>query len=151
MKNLDDIACWQRIDARLTTSGRLAPADPARLADLGVRHVINLALADSPGALADEPALMAAAGLAYTHVPVPFDAPDEEHFAIFAQALADTGDEPVHVHCIMNWRVSAFVCRWNRSRGMDAQEALALMRVQWDPATSTHKDAAAWQRFVNRS
>ena len=49
----DDIPCWQRIDSRTTTSGRIAAADIARLAAIGVRHVINLALADSPGALAD--------------------------------------------------------------------------------------------------
>lgn len=151
MKEPDDIACWQRIDARLTTSGRLAPADPARLAKLGVTRVINLALADSPGALANEPALMAEAGLTYCHIPVPFDAPGEDHFAMFARAMEEAGDEPVHVHCIMNWRVSAFVYRWNRARGMDGQEARALMNLQWDPATSTHKDAAAWQRFVEQA
>ena len=147
-KDPQDIACWQRIGERITSSGRLTPADPARLAQLGVGHVINLALADSPGALEDEQALMAAAGLSYDHIPVPFDAPDESHFAAFAQAMDKAGDAPVHVHCIMNWRVSAFLYRWNRARGMAPDEARTLMRVQWDPATSTHKDAPAWLRFI---
>src|SRR3546814_11610030 len=44
-----------------------------------------LALADSPGALDGEPALMAAAGLTYVHIPVPFGAPDESHFSAFAE------------------------------------------------------------------
>ncbi|SFF76794.1 TIGR01244 family protein [Novosphingobium sp. CF614] len=149
MNDPDDIACWQRLGPQLTTSGRLEPADPARLAKLGVSRVINLALTDSPGALANEPELMAAAGLAYVHIPVPFDAPDQSHFAAFTRAMDDAGNETVHVHCIMNWRVSAFLCRWHRSRGMTDVEARALMRRQWDPAASTHKDAAAWVRFLD--
>ncbi|MCJ2186924.1 protein-tyrosine phosphatase family protein [Novosphingobium beihaiensis] len=144
-----DIACWQRIDARITTSGRLSPADPQRLAALGVARVINLALADSPGALADEAALMAAAGLAYDHIPVPFDAPGESHLAAFSRAMEDAGESAVHVHCIMNWRVSAFLYRWNRAQGMDEQEARALMHRQWNPTTSTNQHAPAWARFVD--
>lgn len=54
-----DIPCWQRLDARTTTSGRLRGGDIARLKELGVRHVVNLALADSPGILSDEGALVA--------------------------------------------------------------------------------------------
>lgn len=145
----EDIVGWQRIDAQLTTSGRLTPADPARLAAAGVKTVINLALADSPGALADESQLMADAGLAYIHIPVPFDAPGDSHFAAFALAMEAAGGEPVHVHCVMNWRVSAFVYRWHRSRGMPENEALETMRRQWDPASSDHKDAPAWRRFID--
>ncbi len=81
---------------------------------IGVRHVINLALDDSPDALPDEAAKLAAAGIGYTHIPVPFDAPDEQHFDAFRNALKQAGDAPVHVHCIMNWRVSAFFYRLNR-------------------------------------
>lgn len=87
----DDIPCWQRIDSRTTTSGRIAAADIARLAAIGVRHAINLALADSPGALADEAALIAKAGLLYSHVPVPFGAPDDAHYAAFHAALEASG------------------------------------------------------------
>lgn len=142
----EDIACWQRISPELTTSGRLGPDDPARLARLGVTRVINLALEDSPGALPDEAARMAQSGLEYVHIPVPFGAPTEAHFAAFARAMKVEG--PIHVHCIMNWRVSAFVYRWNRMRGMPVEDALGLMRMQWDPQASDHPDAPAWARFI---
>lgn len=91
---------------------------------------------------------MTESGLTYLHIPVPFDAPSDKHFAAFAQAMQDAGDEHVHVHCIMNWRVSAFVYRWNRMRGMTEEEARALMTRQWDPGTSGHKDAPVWNRFI---
>ena len=43
-----DIRAWQRLSERVTTSGRLQEPDPARLAAIGVRHVINLAMPDHP-------------------------------------------------------------------------------------------------------
>ena len=144
----ENIPCWQRLDANTTTSGHLAAGDLARLAAIGVRHVINLALADSPGALADEAALMAAAGLRYTHIPVPFGVPEAAHFGAFCDALEASGG-PVHVHCIMNWRVSAFFYRYNRDvRAMDEAAAQGIMEQQWSPASSEHPDAPAWARFI---
>lgn len=144
----EHIACWQRIDAATTTSGRLAADDIDALARLGVTRVINLALADSPGALEDEAELLAARGIAYTHIPVPFGAPDESHFTAFRQAL-EGGGGPVHVHCIMNWRVSAFLYRLHRDHaGMAEPEARALMERQWSPETSANADAPAWAAFI---
>ena len=143
----EDITGWQRLDARTTTSGRIAEADITRLAAIGVRHVINLALADSPGGLADEDRLMTAAGLRYTHIPVPFDAPEESHYEAFRAAYA-ADDAPVHVHCIMNYRVSAFFYRFNRERGMTKAEARAIMEQQWQPEVGDYGDGQAWTKFV---
>ena len=143
----EHIACWQRLDSRTTTSGRLTAEDVEALARLGVRHVINLALEDSPGALANEAERMAQAGLRYTHVPVPFDAPEESHYQAF-RAAYEADSEPVHVHCIMNWRVSAFFCRYHRDNGMDEDEARAIMERQWSPEASANEDAAVWARFI---
>lgn len=146
----DHIACWQRLDDRTTTSGRLKAEDVEALAAIGVGHVVNLALADSPGALADEDQLLAAQGIRYTHIPVPFGTPDDGHFAAFREAI-ESGEAPVHVHCIMNWRVSAFFYRYNRDvRGMSEARARAMMERQWSPDSSDHADAPAWSKFIGR-
>jgi protein tyrosine phosphatase (PTP) superfamily phosphohydrolase (DUF442 family) len=112
-----------------------------------VRHVINLALVDPPGALEDEDAAVTQQGLRYTHIPIPFDAPEEAHYRAFQQALEE-GEGPVHVHCIMNWRVSAFFYRYNIEHGMDEGEARALMERQWSPETNADPRAAAWANFI---
>ncbi len=149
MSDPEDIRAWQRLDDRTTTSGRLEDPDVARLAAIGVQHVINLALDDSPDALADEAAKLAAAEIGYTHIPVPFDAPDDDHFDAFRAALAVAGDAPVHVHCIMNWRVSAFYYRLNRDhRGMAEATARALMHQQWAPEKSDDPRAKIWAAFI---
>ena len=147
MQDPADIRGWQRLDPATTTSGRLEDADVDRLAAIGVRHVVNLALDDHPEALADEAAKLAAAGIGYTHIPVPFDAPGAEHFGAFEAAL-DRAQGPVHVHCIMNWRVSAFFYRRNRAAGMDEAQASALMRTQWDPRRSDDPRAKIWADFI---
>lgn len=143
----EGIACWQRLGPEITTSGRLTEPDIAALDELGVSHVINLALADSPGALPNEAALLAARGIRYTHIPVPFGAPEENHFAAFQKALASE-DGPVHVHCIMNWRVSAFFYRLGRAEGMGESEARARMERQWSPESNANPDAPAWAQFI---
>jgi uncharacterized protein (TIGR01244 family) len=142
-----DIRNWQRRADGITTSGRLEPGDPARLAAIGVRHVINLALDSHPEALAGEAELLAAQGIAYTHVPVPFDAPDRSHLEAMRAALA-TAERPVHVHCIMNYRVTAFFYLLDREAGMPEADARAQMAKVWNPATSDHPAARPWAALI---
>lgn len=143
----EDIRNWQRRADGITTSGKLEPGDPARLAAIGVRHVVNLALASHPEALSDEAALLAAAGIAYTHIPVPFDAPTPAHVAALEQALA-AHPGPAHVHCIMNWRVTAFFYLLDRAAGVPEPEARARMAMVWDPLASDDPHAAPWRALL---
>ncbi|AUX68187.1 hypothetical protein CHX26_00470 [Porphyrobacter sp. HT-58-2] len=142
-----DIRNWQRRADGITTSGKLDAHDPARLAAIGVRHVINLALDSHPEALANEAALMEAAGIAYSHIPVPFDSPEISHVAALAEALA-AHPEPVHVHCIMNWRVTAFFYLLDRAAGVPEREARVRMAAIWDPLASNDPRAAPWRRLL---
>ncbi len=98
---------------------------------------------DHPEALPDAERAMAEAELRYTAIPVPFDAPREQHYASFRDAL-DREDGPVHVHCIMNWRVSAFFYRYNRENGMPEAEARALLQRIWDPENFDYPNADKW-------
>lgn len=148
MSDPDDIRAWQRLSKRVTTSGRLQQPDPARLAAIGVRHVINLAMPDHPDALPEAEAAFAAQGLDYTHIPVPFGAPEEAHYRAFVEAL-EAAEGPVHVHCIANWRVSAFFYRYHRDAcGMPEAEARALLEQQWSPEEHDHPDAPTWAAFI---
>lgn len=143
----DDIRNWRRRPDGTTTSGRLEPGDPARLAAIGVRHVINLALDSHPEALPNEAAVLAEHGIAYTHIPVPFDAPTRDHVAAFAGALA-AAEGPVHVHCIMNYRVTAFFYLHDRARGVSETQATARMACVWDPRSSDQPAALPWKALL---
>lgn len=149
MHDPEDIRGWQRLSSTVTTSGKLEAQDPTRLAAIGVRHVINLALDDHPEALADEGALLAAQGIGYTHIPIPFDRPEAHHYASFRQATSEANG-PIHVHCIMNYRVSAFFYLLNVERGMPQEEARSLMQRQWDPLESDDPRTEPWRALINR-
>lgn len=147
MSDPEDIRGWQRLDERTTTSGRIEPDDVARLKAIGVAHVINLALDDHPDALEREADQLGAQAIGYTHIPIPFDAPTEEHYAAFRNAVEAT-DQLLHVHCIMNWRVSALFYRLNRERGMPEADARALLQKQWDPLASADPRAKPWAALM---
>ena len=137
---------FRRLDARLTTSGQPDEAGLAAIRDLGVAHVVNLALHTHERALPDEAASVADLGMTYRHIPVAFDAPTEADYAAFVAAMAAAGDAPVHVHCIINARVTAFVDRWTRDTGGDTVAARAMLDSVWRPggvwATFLGDDAA---------
>ena len=142
MSDPEEITNWRRLDARITTSGQPREHQLALLADLGIRHVVNLGLHSHELALPDEAGSLAKLGLGYTHIPVAFDNPTEADFARFVATLAAIADQPVHIHCIANMRVSAFVLRWQRDLGADQQaRAQALMDSIWQPG-------GVWARFL---
>ena len=148
MDELSDIRNWRRRPDGITTSGRLEPGDPARLAALGVRHVVNLALDNHPEALANEARLVREAGMAYTHIPVPFDAPKKEHVAALGQVLGEV-DGPVHVHCIMNYRVTAFFYMLDRAAGVAEEAARLRMTSVWDPLASDDPLLEPWKALLS--
>jgi uncharacterized protein (TIGR01244 family) len=133
---------WQRIDHRITTSGQPGEAELAAIRALGVTDIINLGLHSHEKALPDEAASVAALGMRYHHLPVAFDHPTDDDFAAFCALMAELGDTPVHVHCIVNARVSAFFYRYRRDvLGVDEAKARAAMEALWTPS-------GVWEKFV---
>ena len=137
-----DVLNWRRIDDRLTTSGQPDEAQLAAIRDAGAEVVINLALHTHPRALPDEAASVAALGLRYVHIPVEFDDPREKDYRRFVAALAEAEGRRVHVHCIVNARVSAFLFRHRTEGGAVAPEqARAELESVWRPG-------GVWARFI---
>ena len=134
MTEPSDIYHWRRLDDRITTSGQPSEEQLARIASLGVRHVVNLGLHTHERALPDEAASLARLGVEYVHIPVDFDHPTEDDYARFRDTMTRLEGERVHVHCIANLRVSAFLYRWQReAAGRDDVPARSLMDSVWRP------------------
>jgi len=128
---------WRRLDDRITTSEQLA-----EIQGLGVKHVVNLALHTHEKALPDEAASVSRLGMEYIHIPVDFQNPTEQDFQQFCAVMDRLKDVPVHVHCIANYRVSAFFYRYHRDvLGMDEAKARAEMEAVWHPE-------GVWAGFV---
>jgi protein tyrosine phosphatase (PTP) superfamily phosphohydrolase (DUF442 family) len=110
-----------------------------------VRYVINLGPHSHEKALPDEAVTVDALGMTYVHIPVDFKNPTERDFDAFCTALKEASDGPVPVHCIANYRVSAFFYRYRRTvLGMDAARARADLDQVWQPDP-------VWRAFINRA
>ena len=138
-----DIYNWLRLDDRTTTSGQPTQAQFGEIAALGVRDVINLAPATSEKALKNEPEILAALGLRYTHIPVDFQNPTQEDFDRFCAAFEGAGESATHVHCIANYRVSAFLYLYRIRAGMEETRARADLDRIWTPNP-------VWTAFIER-
>ena len=142
MSDSAGILNWRRLDERITTSGQPNEAQLAEIRDLGVKTVINLALHTHEKALPDEAATVSGLGMTYTHIPVEFDAPTEDDYRRFCDAMAASDRAPVHVHCIVNARVTAFFYRYQTEiLGHDPVEARAMMDSVWRPG-------GVWAAFI---
>jgi uncharacterized protein (TIGR01244 family) len=134
---------WHRLDSRITTSGQPTETQLAEIAALGVRCVINLGLHSHEKALRDEAASVAALGMVYVHIPVDFQNPTDHDFRLFCDAMEAASQGPVHVHCIANYRMSAFFYRYHRWLGISANQARADLEQIWHPDP-------VWAAFMER-
>lgn len=142
MSDPTEIYNWRRLDDRVTTSGQPTQAQLGALRQLGIEQVINLGLHSHEKALPDEASSLARLGIDYVHIPVAFDRPTEEDFSRFCDALAVIGNKPVHIHCIANMRVTAFLYRYQREvLGDDGEDARKLMDSVWQPG-------GVWAAFI---
>jgi protein tyrosine phosphatase (PTP) superfamily phosphohydrolase (DUF442 family) len=106
---ITDITNYLEIYPWLGTGGMPTTGQIKSIADTGYQAVINLALDESPGAIADEKERVTRLGMKYIHIPVVWESPqisDLEQFFTIMQQLADY---KVFVHCVLNMRVSVFV------------------------------------------
>ena len=145
MRDQVKINNFRRFNDHITTSGQPDEDQLKRLADIGVAHIINLALHTHEDALPDERASVEALGMEYIHIPVAFDTPTEAHFRRFCEAMQRIGNARVHIHCMVNARVTAFLYRYQRDVvHADADAARAMMLSIWQPG-------GKWAQFIGDS
>jgi protein tyrosine phosphatase (PTP) superfamily phosphohydrolase (DUF442 family) len=134
MADPETIYNWRRLDERITTSGQPTEPQLADIRALGVRHIINLGLHTHEKALPDEAGSVSRLSMTYIHIPVDFQNPTDRDFDQFCTVMDQLKDEPVHVHCIANYRASAFFYRYRRDvLGMGEAQARTDMEQLWHP------------------
>jgi protein tyrosine phosphatase (PTP) superfamily phosphohydrolase (DUF442 family) len=97
------------ISPSLITSGQPSLQALAGIGTLGVQAVIYLAPDSVPDAVKNEPELLKQQGIEFVHIPIPFNAPKEEHVIAVSDALVRLKDKKVLVHCQVNMRASTMV------------------------------------------
>jgi protein tyrosine phosphatase (PTP) superfamily phosphohydrolase (DUF442 family) len=131
---LTDIYNYIPISDSIATSGQPTEEQLAEIAAAGFEAVINLALATSTNALADEGASVLALGMVYHHIPVVWEAPKVADFEQFCAVMDALSGKKVFIHCVANWRVSTFAAMYAEKRwGWSRAQADAHIRKMWEP------------------
>jgi len=117
---------YSRVDATVGCGGATDPSAMAGLRKEGYVSVVNLRLADEPGADVEAGRTAAkAAGLKYFHLPFNGASPDPKVVSDFLSTVADKGNQPVFIHCGSANRVGAV---WMIKRVL--QDGWAIDRAQ---------------------
>ena len=140
--SVEHIHHYRLIDARLGTGGQPTEAQVQQIAAAGYEGIINLGLLDPKYCLPDEAGLAVKLGLAYRHLPVPFDAPTVEDFQDFLAVMDSWRTKRIFVHCAANYRVSSFLALYGELHlGWTRVQADEHARSLWDPNQT-------WLRFL---
>ncbi len=138
---IEHIVNFLQISDRLATAGQPTIEQYPAIAAAGYQVVINLALTDSPNALADEAAIARNLGLEYLQIPVVWDKPTLANFQAFCRAMAVRRSQKIFVHCAANKRVSAFIYLYRLSQGVAKTSARQDLAKIWTPNE-------IWQAFI---
>jgi protein tyrosine phosphatase (PTP) superfamily phosphohydrolase (DUF442 family) len=122
-----------QLTENFATAGQPSADQFSIIAEHGNQHVINIGMPDHPDALANEGELVSVLGMNYLHIPVPFDNPTPDHVKLFCDLLVQIRQEKVFIHCIMNYRVSAFMYHYlSKIENRDESDSRSIMFQKWN-------------------
>jgi protein tyrosine phosphatase (PTP) superfamily phosphohydrolase (DUF442 family) len=148
--SMESIFNFIRVSDSVATGGQPTQVQIEAARAEGVEAVVNLAPHDQQnGALPDETALVESLGMAYHHIPVEWTMPLQENFTAFVQTMDGLGDRKVLVHCLANYRVTAFYSTYAmKKHGWSAQQADALIAQIWESRPDLQMDET-WRTFLH--
>ncbi len=137
---------YYQVTESIASSGQPMEDQFDEIAKDGYDVIINLAMPDHEKSIATEGSIVTSLGMTYIHIPVPFDAPNENHFEKFSGYMDSLQNKKVWVHCIVNARVSAFLFRYLQNRGLSSAEAKTPVLEQWLPQMD-----GVWKEFLSNA
>ena len=129
----EEIYNYRKVNDRLITGGQPTEDQLKSAAAEGFNTVINLATLNPPRSLADEAGLVRSLGMAYYHIPVAWDSPQESDFDTFEDLVKHLPAGKTLIHCAANYRVTAFYSLY------------ALKHLGWSPDQAAAFRASIWQ------
>lgn len=131
---LESLPDFRLGSADIWTSGQPDLVQLASLAAEGIQCVINLGVLDSPYAHPEERQVVESAGMDYVHIPVLFNHPKQADYLKFEAELQRRAGQRLLIHCVRNFRVSAFLTLYRvRHQGWSREKALDALTTFWRP------------------
>lgn len=126
IENLQGIRASQQQAPQLLSSGLPNEQQFSLLKQAGVDVVINLMPDSSKDAHPDEGKLVTQAGMDYVYIPVDWQNPKVEDVEAFFAAMDQHKGKDVLVHCLANYRASAFAYLYQLKQGQNPNMAQTM-------------------------
>jgi uncharacterized protein (TIGR01244 family) len=142
--SVSDVYNYRKVNDQISTGGQPTEEQLRAAAAEGFTTVINLATIDPDRSLADEGGLVRSLGMTYHHIPVKWDDPQANDFAAFEAVIQTSTTEKVFIHCMANFRVTAFY-------GLYAMKHLGWTETQADEFRAPIWQGSAypiWEKFI---
>lgn len=112
---MESILNYIKVNDTISTSGQPTKKQIKTIAENGFDVVINLAM-HNKGALQEEDKIVSKNRMMYIHLPITWKNPEMDRFELFLRLLKTLQDEKkkVFIHCIMNYRASAFIFQYKK-------------------------------------
>ncbi len=125
-ESVPGITNYAHIETTVACAGAITPGSVAEIKKMGYSSIINLRLANEPGAdIEAEQAAAKAAGIKFVHVPFNGASPDTATVDRFLKVITEPGTEPAFIHCSGGNRAAAMwfikravVDKWDTNRAM---------------------------------
>lgn len=144
-EKLEQIDNFYLIDENIATSGQPKTEQFKIISAKGFEVVFNLALSDSPNAIEDEKKIINNLSMTYVHIPVDFNSPEQEDIDLFFKRMEKYNNKKVFIHCVKNWRVSAFMFLYHIIEcNMSIVDAHKHLDAVWQPVP-------VWQDFIDHT
>ncbi|MGI9258284.1 MAG: protein tyrosine phosphatase family protein [Gammaproteobacteria bacterium] len=133
------------VHEKLHTAGQPDATQLSTLTDRGFGLVINLAPPSAQNAVHNEGQLVTEHGITYVNIPVVWQNPSYDDFALFSAVMEEAGERQVLVHCMVNARASMFTFLYQAVHvGVPVDEAYDVVEQVWTP-----EEAEQWVEFGN--
>jgi uncharacterized protein (TIGR01244 family) len=129
------ITNFAQVETTVACAGAITPASVAGIKKMGFASIINLRLANEPGADIDAEAAAAnAAGINFVHLPFNGNAPDPAVADRFIKTITEPGNQPAFIHCASGNRAAAMwlikrvlIDKWDIDRASEEATQLGLV------------------------
>jgi uncharacterized protein (TIGR01244 family) len=128
------ITNFAQVETTVACAGAVTPASVAGIKKMGFASIINLRLANEPGADIDgEAAAAKAAGIHFVHLPFNGGMPDPAVADRFLKTITESGTQPAFIHCASGNRAAALwlikrvlIDQWDNDRALEEASQLGL-------------------------
>lgn len=129
-----DITNLRGYSPNFYSSGQPSATQLQALKDDGFERIIYIAFSDHEHSLAKEDRLVKSLGMDYLHIPVVWNKPSANDFALFASAMQQAPAAKTLLHCQVNYRASAFALLYRVIYlGASLNQAMNDMHSVWIP------------------